>query len=169
MKKIISFLCASLILLVAFSCDKVKNPIVVKPTVVGKNFVTNNNLSVSDSKKTLLEDFTGMKCQNCPRAARVASSLTAQYQPNLIVLAVHVSDFAIPNSEYTNDFRTNCGTAWKDYFTIPGYPNGIINRKDYASNGTVVIDSKWPAVVSLANNDPFIIKLDVTTNYDTTL
>lgn len=168
MKKIIPFLYATLFL-TAFSCDKVKNPIVEKPTVVGTNFVTNNNSKVSNSKKILLEDFTGMKCNNCPRAARQATTLVTQYQEDLIVLAVHVGDFSVPNAEYKSDFRTNCGTTWKEFFSISSFPNGVINRKNYASNGEVVIDSKWADIVALAASDPFIVKLDVTTNYDTTV
>lgn len=168
MKKIASFFYAAL-LLTLFSCDKVKNPIVEKPTVVGSKFVTKTNSAVSNSKKTLLEDFTGMKCQNCPRAARTATTLVSQYPQNLIVIAAHVGGFAVPNAEYTADFRSNCAESWRDLFNIGTYPNGVINRKDYASNGVATSDSKWPEIVSLAIADPFIVKLDVTTNYDTTV
>lgn len=168
MKKVISIFYAACILTV-FSCDKVKNPIVPTNTVVGTSFVSNDNFNVSDSKKTLLEDFTGMRCQNCPRAARTATALASQYPEKLIVIAAHVGDLSIPNSEYKTDFRTNCGTTWKDSYGIISYPSGVINKKGYASNGEVVGDSKWNEVVALAVNDPFVVKLKVKTNYDTTV
>src|SRR5688572_2993743 len=169
MKKMIPVFCAAL-LLTAFSCDKVKNPIVPKETVVGSDFVTNNNFSVSETKKMLLEDYTGMKCTNCPRAAETAEDMVNNvYQEDLIVVAVHSGGFAIPDLIYKPDFRTNTGDVWKEHFGVTSYPSGIVNRKNYASNGVVVGDSKWTTLVSLANSDPFILKLNLTTNYDTTV
>lgn len=168
MKKII--LIVSVLIASCFiSCDRIKDPIIKKSVAVGSNFITKNNLTVSNSKKTLLEDYTGMKCQNCPDAAITASVLSAQYNPNLIVLAVHAGSFAKPFGVYTADYRTNAGDAWNGNsgFAIPSNPNGLINRKNYASNGLIVAQTNWTSVTALAQLDPFVVKLDVTTNYDT--
>lgn len=168
MKKIILIL--SVFVAVFFiSCDKIKDPIVKKSTVVGSNFITKNNFLVSNSKKTLLEDYTGMKCPNCPDAAVTASVLSAQYSTSLVVIAVHAGSFAKPFGNYTADYRTDAGDAWNGTsgFAIPSNPNGLINRKNYASNGLIVLQTTWTSIVALAQADPFVIKLDVTTNYDT--
>lgn len=172
MKKIaiISGLFSLLILVI--SCDKVKNPIVVKNTAVGSDFVTKDNSAVSGYKKTLLEDYTGMRCPNCPDAAVTATNLAAQYGSSLVVIAVHTGPFAKPIGNFINqDYRTDSGDIWggTSGFLIPSYPNGIINRKNYASNGLIVLHTSWSSVVSLAKNDPFIVKLNVTTKYDTTV
>jgi hypothetical protein len=168
MKKIISII-TILIVFCFISCDRIKDPIVKKSTAVGSNFITKNNSTVSNSKKTLLEDYTGMKCQNCPDAAITASVLNVQYNPNLIVLAVHAGSFAKPFGVYTADYRTDAGDAWNGNsgFAIPSNPNGLINRKNYASNGLIVSQTNWTSVTALAQADPFVVKLDVTTNYDT--
>ncbi len=168
MKKIISIFTV----LVAFSfvsCDRIKDPIVKKSTVVGTNFVTKNNLAVSNSKKMLLEDYTGMKCPNCPNAAVTASVLSAQYPSSLIVVAVHAGSFAKPFGTYTADYRTDAGDAWNGSsgFGIISYPSGIINRKAYAPNGIIVGHTAWSSVLTSAVADPFVVKLDVVTNYDT--
>lgn len=152
------------------SCDKIDNPIIKKTSVVGSSFVTKNNLEVSNIKKVLLEDYTGMRCPNCPRAAITAANLVSQNPDNIIVIAVHAGSLAKPLGVWKNqDYRTNEGDIWdgSSGFPIPNYPNGMINRKDYASNGRIILDTKWSTVAELAKSDPFVVKLNVTTNYDT--
>ena len=41
-------------------------------------------------RKVLLEDFTGHKCGNCPRAGEAADALKLAYGDQLIVYAAHV-------------------------------------------------------------------------------
>jgi hypothetical protein len=162
----ISFLCC----VIFFSCDKIKDPIVKKPEVVGSNFVTKNNAAVSNFKKILLEDYTGMRCPNCPDAATTASNLLAANSTDLVVISVHAGGFAKPFGNFINqDFRTDAGDTWNGTqgFSIPSNPNGIINRTNYASNGLIVLQTKWSSIVDLAKLDPMVVKLDVTTNYDT--
>jgi hypothetical protein len=168
MKKIILILTV-FVAVFFISCDKVSDPIVKKSTIVGSNFITKNNSLVSNYKKTLLEDYTGMKCPNCPDAAATASALSTQYTSSIVVIAVHAGSFAKPFGVYTADYRTDAGDAWNGTagFAIPSYPNGLINRKNYASNGLILLQTNWSSVVSLAIADPFVVKLDVTTNYDT--
>jgi len=169
MKGIVTLVLPALLLALA-ACDKVTNPIVKKNVVVGTNFVVNTNSSSVNQKKILLEDFTGMKCPNCPRAARTATTLTSQ-NANLVVVAVHAGGFAQPFGKYTLDLRTNVGDKWNssEGFSIPSYPNGIINRKRYGANELVVIDTKWSSVIDAAKSDPMRLKLLVTSKYDTTV
>jgi hypothetical protein len=159
-------------LLIAFiSCDKVDMPIVKRNVVQGSSFVEKNNSTVSGFKKIMLEDYTGMRCPNCPDAAVAATNLLSQYTSSLVVVAVHAGMFAIPFGNYkTQEYRSDAGDVWNGTtgFNIPGYPNGMINRTNYASTGTVVLNTSWPSIVSEAAKDPFIIKLNVTTKYDTT-
>jgi hypothetical protein len=168
MKKIILFntiLCAFFL----DACDKIKDPIIKKSEVVGSNFITKDNLAISNFKKTLLEDYTGMKCPNCPDAAITAKNLSSIYTNSLIVLAVHAGSFAKPFGAYTADYRTNAGDVWNGNsgFGVISYPSGIINRKLYASNPLILSHTAWSSVVGLALADPMIIKLNVTTKYDT--
>lgn len=151
------------------SCDKVKNPIVNNSNVVGKDFVVKTNADLVNQKKILLEDYTGMKCPNCPRAARTASTIASQ-NSNVIVVAVPAGGFARPIGSYTLDLRTNVGDKWNssEGFSIPSYPNGIINRKKYGGNELVVIDTKWPSIIEEAKNEPLKVKVLVTSRYDTT-
>ena len=155
-----------------FSCDKVKYPIVQKATVVGSNFITKTNSSVSSTKKMLLEDYTGARCPNCPDAAKTATTLLVTYPTDLIVIAVHAGNFAKPFGNYINqDFRSVAGDTWNGVsagFGIGSYPTGLINRKDYGT-GLQIAHTNWSSVLNIAKTDPLVVKLDVTTKYDSTV
>lgn len=172
MKIIVSFF--SLSLLVFFSCDKIKFPNEKAGTVVGSKFITKTNADVSNFKKVLLEDYTGHKCGNCPPAAVTAENLLAIYSNSLIVVAVHAGFYAKTQSpDYLVSYTTTAGNDWDGAtgFGVsvgPGNPNGMVNRKNYQGYGQIQRESKWSTTIPIALADPFMVKLDLTTNYDTT-
>lgn len=169
MKKVLPVICSVLALLIA-SCDKVSNPIIPKKTVTGTNFFKNSNKSVSDSKKTLLEDFTGHRCPNCPDAANIIkNNLLPTYGNNLIVIAAHQGQLAAPLASWPMDYRTTAGDVWGSsagFGAFNEWPTGLINRKNYNSNGIKLGRSAWSSVMPMAVSDPFVVKLDVETEYD---
>lgn len=159
-----------------YSCDKVKNPVITKTSAVGTTFDSVSNASVAGFKKTLLEDYTGHKCGNCPAAARLASTLEAQYQSSLVVIAVHAGFFtAVTSPTNTNPFPDSytctVGNDWDGStgFNVSstGNPNGMVNRKAYPGF-TLVHKDTWATTVNLAQNDPFVVKMDLTSKYDHT-
>lgn len=154
---------------ISFSCDKVKQPGIVKSIVVGSNFDSVSNADLSGFKKTLLEDYTGHKCGNCPAAARLAASLTAQYQSSLVVIAVHAGFFAKTNSQFPTSYTTTVGNDWDGAsgFNVSavGNPNGMVNRKQYPGFQLIHKDT-WATTVALAKNDPFVVKMDILSRYD---
>ena len=170
MKKILSLIVSTSLLVLA--CDKVENPIVKKNTAVGSKFVENNNASVANFRKILLEDYTGQTCPNCPTAADlIREELLPRYKDSLIVIAVHQGNtFAKPTITFTNDFRTEAGEEWgkTSGFGIAFYPCGLINRKDYGT-GRQVANQSWSSTIPKAIKEPFIVRLNVNTSYDTTV
>jgi hypothetical protein len=130
---------------------------------------------VSNNKKVLLEDYTGPYCGNCPPAADTAAALASRYSPNVIVIAVHAGYFAYPHgTDYPGTFTTSAGEAWDAAggFGISankGNPNGMVNRKAFPGKNLITNQSIWPSTVPLGLVDPFKIKLDITTRYDTTV
>jgi len=168
MKKLI--LISSILVAIFFiSCDRIKTPIVKKNTIVGTNFKTKNNFAVSHYKKTLFEEFTGAQCPNCPNGTIIAKNLGATHGSSLVIIAIHAGGFAKPYGEFTDDYRTDAGDKLQGSsgFGIGTYPSAVINRKAYPPSGVMAFSSAWTSIVPTAKNDPFIVKLDVTTNYDT--
>lgn len=170
MKKVLLYI-SGLFTFTFLSCDKIDNPIVVKNTVAGSTFIKNSNKSVSNFKKTLLEDFTGHRCLNCPDAASIIKNqLLPVYGNSLVVISAHQGDLARPlGASFPNDYRTTAGETWGGsggFGLFNDWPTGLINRKNYNSLGVKLGRSNWTSIVPIAMNDPFVLKLDIDTEYD---
>ena len=182
MKTIKLYFSFALVSAVCFlACDKVENPnekyvpgSPITPVTCTGVLVTKTNTLVSNHKKVLVEDYTGMKCGNCPPAAVVADNLIIQHYDSVIVLAIHAGGFSVPSfAPFTANYQTQAGTAWdaNTGFGISGgagNPNGMVNRKDYP--GTHIKPySNWGSIVNAflaPGNNALDVKLDVTTQYD---
>lgn len=155
---------AGLIIFAAFgmqACDKVSAP--YKETVP----VT------TGTRKVLVEDYTGHKCGNCPRASRAIYDLKAVYGDKLIIVAIHAGSFAetFPAGApyYTYDFRTPEGTELDIDFgiSLAGNPNGMVNRRQV--DGSYIIGStKWASEVGKVLTDPAAVpvKISVSNNFN---
>ncbi|WP_317899747.1 Omp28 family outer membrane lipoprotein [Aurantibacillus circumpalustris] len=157
MKKLIAYSIIAISIIVA-SCDKIK----VAPQ---------NTTAKPNTRKILLEDYTGHQCGNCPAAAGVAENLSEKYGDKLIVIAVHAGFFTKLNSTYVTSYTCEAGNDWdaSTGFGISGgagNPNGMINRKNYADNGRIQKETKWSTSVSLASNDIEFCDLTLNANYD---
>jgi hypothetical protein len=135
MKKFLSILITlTMIITVVISCDKIDKPYQVERNVVEcdtPSFPALDKNSVI--QKYLLEDYTGHKCQNCPRAQRIATKLKTQMGDTLILMAVHSGTQSKPEENngdcsYSTDYRTEVGDRYTEKFNISSYPTGMINR-----------------------------------------
>lgn len=106
------------------------------------------------TRRVLLEDCTGARCNNCPEAADIAEDLQEFYNTNeerLIVVDINmVAQYAAPlPPNYTTDFRTPAGDEYAIHYDMAtlGLPRGLINRMPY---GGVIGISKgnWSSAVA---------------------
>ena len=140
MKLLLYIILISLIAL--SSCDIIEAPYTEegnKPPVDTSKYVRN----------VLLEDYTGHRCGNCPRAAKLAATLSEHYGDRLIVMAVHAGYYAKPKGDkYSYDFRTDESNAYDEFFGISkvGNPNGMVSRIDYPT-GHIKSEGKWDAAI----------------------
>ena len=142
-----------------------------KDLVVGSKFITKTNSTVSHFKKVLLEDYTGQRCPNCPAGSSIIkNTLIPRYVDSLVVIAIHAGFLSGPSGEFINqDFRTTAGTEWHDNFGISQWPTGIVNNSAYPPDAILLTSTKWATVVPKGLKDPFYLKLDLKTEYDTTV
>lgn len=156
--KVSLLICAAIIIQ---SCDKVDPP------------YKKNAVVLSGERKVLVEDYTGHKCGNCPRASKSLYDLKSIYGENLIILAVHAGSFAttFPAGApyYTYDFRTSVGTTLDTDFgiSLAGNPNGMVNRRQV--NGSYIISStQWGEEVNnvLSSTEPVPVKMTIANVYN---
>ncbi|MBK6640702.1 MAG: Omp28 family outer membrane lipoprotein [Bacteroidetes bacterium] len=162
--KALKLICLPLFALLTFqSCDEVEAPYKEDIIVVGGD------------RKVLVEDYTGHKCGNCPRAAKALHDLKDVYGDRLIIMTVHAGGFAtvFPPSApyYTYDFRTPEGTELDSDFGISaiGNPNGMVNRRQV--NGNYVLSStSWLGEISnvLGDASPAPVKIEIENTFDVT-
>jgi hypothetical protein len=134
MKRKINLFIFPIFILLFYSCDNIKEGdylISMPATPVYKN--------------VLLEDYTGVKCPNCPEAAGIAAELKRTYGDSLIIVSIHAGVHARPSGIFA-DFRTEAGDAYNAYYKFLSYPSGLVDRYPYA--GDVKLDRyEWGAAV----------------------
>ncbi len=119
----------------------------------------------SSSKVVLIEEFTGVKCNNCPRAAEKAKSYEEQAPGQVVVLAIHSSNFSVPDEKHPNDFRTVEGTELYDFFSPIGVPSGMFDRVGHPDNHSVLLGD-WDASLQERLNAPTPCEITSTLTYN---
>lgn len=159
MKKSVLGLLFLILLGFAFqACDK------IEPTYkeVGGGQATD------DTRKVLLEDYTGHTCVNCPAAAKVGHQLVELFSGKVIMIGIHAGYFADPKpAPFNNDYRTEAGNAWDVFFgmSAAGNPIGMVNRK--SSQGVYAItNGNWGTEINAVIEAKASITLDIATEYN---
>lgn len=147
--------------LIILSCDKIDSPYLIKCD-------KDNPDPGDETRKVLLEEFTGHKCPNCPEGSKIAQDLGVIYGEQLIVVAIHAGYFARPEQSglYIADYRTTGGTAYNDFFGVQSYPSGMVNRKEYTGKLSLSKNEWEPAINEILEN-PAQAKIVITPDYNT--
>lgn len=152
-----------LIATILTSCEKIEGPYSENPK--------NNGNDTGAVRKVLLEDYTGQKCGNCPRAAEAIDAIKAIYGDKVIAIGVHVGYFATPDPQgspkFTYDFRTPVGDYWDNEFGNGsiGLPNGMVNRKPINGNAVQGYNS-WATSVAQILALPADATIKLTNSYN---
>lgn len=174
MKRLTLILTTAAVIFGMMSCNKLKEPYIVESIVEESDTIplTPDDIANFDGKTVvLLEDYTGVRCSNCPAAGEIALQLQEQNEGHLVILGVHPKT-ALQNPEGgLPDFRTDDGQEWNTYFNIPNYPQGLVNRvggflgpNEWASAVNNFIGTDAPVrliIKSEYNNDSRELKLSI--------
>ena len=120
-------------------------------------------------KNVLIEDLTGVRCNNCPKAAVEAVRLSANPRIKVMALYIKSSSFAKPYDGY-EDLSTDAAEDIAQDTEFPGgLPNGYVDRVKGTSNNIANTLDAWAAmtVSQLAKTTPVNITLVSEVNADT--
>ena len=163
MRKLLSILAISFSMIGMIACDVIEEPYKKDNSGIGGGSDNENPDAVV--KNVLLEDYTGVKCVNCPNAAVIANQLQEQYGHRLVVLAVHAAgDLSNPFGGFPN-FITNEGNEWVSTFGISSFPKGTVNRKIYSGN-KFVDSSSWADAVAETLQEEAVIDMKADVEYN---
>lgn len=135
-------------LILALFFSTCKEEVVFVPPLTGNN----NNQPIGGERNVLVEEFTGVKCVNCPDGAIEIENLKKKYGERLVPISIHAGFFAkkLPESKF--DFKTAQGNSLLNLLSEPeGYPAVVINRKNLGVNNTfpVIGLSKWAGLIEI--------------------
>lgn len=144
-KKYLSFGILALFILLSFSCEEV--PPILNPG--GGN--NGGGGPVSEQKRqVVLEEFTGVRCVNCPAASDAIEALLGVHGERLVAVSIHAGFFAVPFPDATAELENSTGTAILDLLGEPlGYPTAVVNRREFqGEEGRYVAQSTWAGYIA---------------------
>ncbi len=82
------------------------------------------------TKNVLIEDFTGQKCINCPKASKEIATLQDIFgKEHVIAVAIHGGSMAYNENKYPIGLANNTGEEYVSHWGVEAFPNGIVDRK----------------------------------------
>ena len=161
-----------LIAIILYSCKEENSNINLKPqyadtTLIDTTYVSDSSVT-PQTKMILIEDFTGVNCQNCPKAAQKIEDIQALYPNRILATAIHSTETKklgfLDGSK--SDYRTPAG---KDIYLMLGllggigaFPTGAVNRtihNDGSSNLVFQSYSTWSTFVDQELTKPSIVNI----------
>lgn len=138
---------------------------------IPKDTTTNDSTQTTPiivKRSSLLIEYSGWMCVNCPTAAEVAHQLKEQYGEQLVVVVMHPE--SNPNTRHNNKPALNytCPEADSIYIMMGGtsttaFPTGNINLFKHETKSYFTDYSMWGKYISQAysNPKPVIINQEV--------
>ncbi|MFN7117869.1 MAG: Omp28 family outer membrane lipoprotein [Saprospiraceae bacterium] len=101
-------------------------------------------------RKVLIEEFSGVRCVNCPAGSEAIENLLTIYKDQLIPISIHAGFFAPPYPDSKYDFRTPDGNNLLSYLTEPlGYPSAVVNRKIFTGEPDIQLgQNQWAGYIA---------------------
>lgn len=167
MKKLLFICCA--FALFSLGCDEISpkiNPIVDQgdcPTV-DKSLVNNQE------RQVLIEEFTGVRCVNCPAGSEAIEDLIGIHGDRLIAISLHAGFFSNPYPQSLYDFQTPDGDNILSFLGEPlGFPTAVVNRHQFAGEENLQVGrNSWPDYVAQELAIAPKAKLAITPTWDET-
>lgn len=162
----------------AVSCEEEEPPgLNLKPSlaVLDTTYVT-ATVPAAQPKGVLIEDFSGVRCVNCPQAHDIVNGLIAANPVRVSSLTIHPTGqtLTIPYSiakgdahESKYDFSTDEGKQLGQIGIVSSLPIGDVNRKlfpDITDGNRLVDRSKWAGYVSQELALPTPVNIDSATS-----
>ena len=146
-----------------FACEEI--PPVVTPASPGDPTLES---PVQDQlSQVLIEEFTGVRCVNCPAGSAAIEDLLAIYGERLAAISIHAGFFADPSTEIPLDLQTPDGDAILNLLGEPlGYPTAVINRTAFVGGDLQTGSGDWAGIIAQELSREALIKIDLRTDYD---
>ncbi len=117
----------------------------------------------------VIEEFTGVRCVNCPAGSAEIQNLLSVYGERLIAISIHAGFYANPYPESQYDFSTSEGDNLEGFLGIPiGYPTGVIDRKLFSGESDLQLEgtSSWGGYIAQELDNDVKLTLEIENQWD---
>ena len=118
-------------------------------------------------KHVLIEDFTGQRCVNCPKATNLIHSLQQQFgEDNVIAVGIYGGDFGystIAEGRKPYALTTEVGNSYYTTWGVKAQPSGMVDRVGGKPLSTLTY---WTAYVNARINNEPTVAINPTVKYD---
>jgi hypothetical protein len=152
-------ICLIFICLIFNRCSEV--PVVIPTSDPGSGSVITQNV--------LIEEYTGVRCQNCPAGAQLLEELKSIHANRLIILSIHGGFFAQPaNKENKLKLDNTYGQQLINTFNQPqGYPSAMIDRKIFNGQSSLFLGGGfWAGFIEQEKNKTPQVGIEVINSLD---
>lgn len=161
MKKLSFIIAMAFLMMGVVACDIIEEPYKKENNGGGEN-PGGGETPDQVVKHVLLEDYTGVRCVNCPAAGQLALEIQERYDHKVVVLSVHAGDLA---TFPPFNLKTPEGDEWWNFFSFQQNPIGTINRK--MVNGGYAFDSpSWEEAVAEAIQEEATVDMSAEVTYN---
>ncbi len=148
------------------SCEEIGPIIDLTGTFNADTTYVTTQVDTPQIKNVLLEEFTGVRCVNCPKGHVLIDNLKNQYGSRFIAVSAH-SEFQAEPYDGDQDLRTpQADSLEKLLGPIIVKPSGAVDRKKFPGDSLLVFTSKWTTYVAqqMTLTTPVNIYLEVNYN-----
>ncbi len=164
---------AALLLLSGFftACEeKGPNINLTAPTAIATDTTYTATVETVQARQVLVEEFTGVKCPNCPEGHAVLRSLLTSFPNGVNIVSYQAYNSAQTEpikNETRSDNRTQAATeiSTSVFGGIPSLPTAGIDR---APDGGSLLNSRslWPAITTTRSKIAPPVNLTISSEYD---
>lgn len=168
-------LCSTLVIASAMaigfsSCEEQLPPLEFSENRLLDTVFVEVTTEAAQPKLIVMEEFSGVRCTNCPQGHALSADLTAQYAGRFMSITLHSDFLAEPYSFSPQDLRPifqNLNKAEEINSWLgpaPAKPSAIIDRKQFpGENSLIYLTQKWSGFVDqqLSQSSPVNIDLQV--------
>ena len=162
-KKYLTFGFLALFILLGLGCEEV--PPVLNP---GGGDNGGGGPISQQRRQVILEEFTGVRCVNCPAASEAIEALLGVHGERLVAVSIHAGFFAVPYPDATAELENSTGTSILNLLGEPlGYPTAVVNRREFdGEEGRYTAQSTWPGYIAQELEQDPEIRIDLNSNYN---
>lgn len=123
------------------ACDEVGPAVNLQPKV--EDYFFADQVEAKQDRRVILEEFTGVKCTNCPDGHDKVKELFDQYGERFTSVAMHAGGLAgFIEGHSVQNMMTDEGTQLHIEFGNSGQPSAIIDRVQYENENNFFIYSR---------------------------